>query len=282
MNFYRRFPGDYARDTMELNFVQHGAYTLLLDVSYTTEKELPLNRRRIHRMTRAESRAERKAIDFVLKNFYTKTPNGYAHKRVMEEISHAKSRINAARENGKRSPGRPRKQNPVGFSGKPNENPVGFCEKPAGLANGNPEPNPEKSSPDSRLQTPETLANRSRTRAGKAPSQADPLFAKFWDDYPRKIRRKEAETSWRRLSEAERLAAVEALSAFIASDAWQEQAGKFVPSPCRFLSEKRWEHPPVADRQKGARDARNGSARLRGDDLTQANLRAAGFISSSD
>jgi hypothetical protein len=85
---------------------------------------------------------------------------------------------------------------------------------------------------------------RTLTRAEKTRTQVEPLFAKFWADYPRKIRRKETEATWRHLSEAERLAAVEALAAFIASDAWQEQAGKFVPAPDRFLREGRWKTPP--------------------------------------
>jgi uncharacterized protein YdaU (DUF1376 family) len=86
--------------------------------------------------------------------------------------------------------------------------------------------------------------NRSRMRAKPNRAEDDLLLATFWADYPRKIRRKETEVTWRRLSEAERLAAVEALTVFNASDAWQEQAGKFIPAPDRFLREGRWKTPP--------------------------------------
>jgi uncharacterized protein YdaU (DUF1376 family) len=95
--------------------------------------------------------------------------------------------------------------------------------------------------------------NRSRTRNRKTRPQADPLFAKFWADYPRKIRRKEAEAGWGRLSEADRLAVLEILPAFIGSDGWQEQSGKFVPAPDRFLGEGRWKTPPL----KGQNNANN-------------------------
>jgi hypothetical protein len=111
---------------------------------------------------------------------------------------------------------------------------------------------------------------RTLTRAVKTRAQTDPLFAKFWADYPRKIRRKEAEASWRRLSEAERLAAVEALGAFIASDAWQEQSGKFVPAPDRFLREGRWKTPPSkgGSNANGNRKSTNAVNSRRGTDFS--------------
>lgn len=90
-----------------------------------------------------------------------------------------------------------------------------------------------------------TLAgNRSRTRATKTGDQVDPLFAKFWADYPRQIRRKETQAAWRALAEPQRIAAIEALASFKSCDAWQEQSGKFIPAPDRFLREGRWKTPP--------------------------------------
>jgi uncharacterized protein YdaU (DUF1376 family) len=157
VNFYRRFPGDYMRDTAELTLVQHGAYTLLLDHCYATETPLPSKKPLLYRMTRAESRSERAAVNFVVKRFFTKMAKGYTHKRVLEEIEYAKSRADAARQNGKRG-GRPRKNgNPPGFSGKPSRNPAGFSAKTQWDSKQKPDPNPghnpEKSSPD--YQTPD-------------------------------------------------------------------------------------------------------------------------------
>lgn len=140
MNFYRRFPGDYGRDTQHLTMEQHGAYNLLLDIAYTTERQLPSDRLLIYRMTRASSPSEKAAIDAVIEEFFTKTRWGYMHKRVVEEIKHAESRIEASRQNGRRG-GRPKEQ----------ENPAGSYEKPGGFS----KQNLEKSSPDTRLQTPE-------------------------------------------------------------------------------------------------------------------------------
>ncbi len=111
---------------------------------------------------------------------------------------------------------------------------------------------------------------RSRTRAAKTPSQVDPLFARFWAEYPKKIRRKEAEASWRRLLEAERLDAVKAIGEFIASDDWQEQAGKFVPGPDRFLREQRWKTPPPkgGNNANGNRKPTNAVNSRRGTDFS--------------
>lgn len=91
-NFYRRFPGDYARDTAALTLEQHGAYTLLLDLCYGTEKPLPNDRELIYRLIRCGSASEKAAVDFVIDAFFTKTRWGYTHKRVAKEIIHAESR----------------------------------------------------------------------------------------------------------------------------------------------------------------------------------------------
>ena len=41
MNYYKRHIGDYAAATRHLSMLEHGAYTMLLDVYYTSEQPLP-------------------------------------------------------------------------------------------------------------------------------------------------------------------------------------------------------------------------------------------------
>ena len=36
MNWYKRYIGDYQRDTGHLSMVEHGSYTLMLDTYYAT------------------------------------------------------------------------------------------------------------------------------------------------------------------------------------------------------------------------------------------------------
>lgn len=137
LNFYRHFPGDYLRDTLHLSAAEDGMYRRLLDLAYTSEKPLPSDRVLIYRLTRCRSRSDKRAIDRVIDEFFQKTRWGYTHKRVQEEIKIAESRISAAQRNGARG-GRPKKA-------KTHEKPGGFQKH-----------NPQKSSPDSRLQTPDS------------------------------------------------------------------------------------------------------------------------------
>jgi hypothetical protein len=116
-----------------------------------------------------------------------------------------------------------------------------------------------------------------RAKMSASPPGVDPLFEKFWGDFPKKIRRKEARASWPALSEAERIAATESLAAFKICEQWQREGGRYIPAADRFLGERRWEDiPPAVEWQKGIGNARTG--RLHGDALTEANLRTAGLI----
>jgi uncharacterized protein YdaU (DUF1376 family) len=156
MNFYSRFPGDYQRDTNHLTLCEHGAYAVLLDVYYSTERPLPSDMAALYRVCRAMDEAERAAVKSVVDQFFPIDPNdGLRHnKRCDAEIPAAKTRIDIAKKNGK-SGGRPPKQkpirNPAGFQNetqqKPSENPAGYFQKPSGLAKQNPEETQRQSSP---------------------------------------------------------------------------------------------------------------------------------------
>lgn len=41
MNFFKLYIGDYQRDTAHLSVTEHGAYLLMLQHYYATEKPLP-------------------------------------------------------------------------------------------------------------------------------------------------------------------------------------------------------------------------------------------------
>lgn len=108
MNFYKRYMGDYLRDTLRLPMIQDGAYNRLIDAYYAEEKPLPLDREELYLMARATNKVERDAVDSVVRRFFQETPDGYRHKRIDEEISKAQAKAEANRANGK-SGGRPPK-----------------------------------------------------------------------------------------------------------------------------------------------------------------------------
>lgn len=82
MHYYSRHVGDYAKDTRHLSMIEHGAYTLLLDYAYATERGLPENPEEIFRITSSISEQEQQAVLRIVSEFFKKGRN----KRVKAEI----------------------------------------------------------------------------------------------------------------------------------------------------------------------------------------------------
>ena len=100
MNFYRRFPGDYARDTKHLTLVEHGAYTLLLDYYYATEKPIPSLEFALS-LCGARRAEERRAVKKILRDFFRQTTHGYKNKRGEEELKHLAAKRESAKNSAK-------------------------------------------------------------------------------------------------------------------------------------------------------------------------------------
>lgn len=109
MNYYRRYVGDYLRDTARLTLLEHGAYTLLLDYYYADQAPLPLGRDEVYLIVRAMTPAEKKAVDKVLMTYFQEREDGFHQARADAEIERATAASEVAKANGKRG-GRPRKQ----------------------------------------------------------------------------------------------------------------------------------------------------------------------------
>lgn len=86
MNHYPHHIGDYLKDTAHLTMIEDGAYRRLIDLYYQHEQPLPSEKRQVYRLARASSPAERKAVDTILDEYFTATPDGYRHSRCDEEI----------------------------------------------------------------------------------------------------------------------------------------------------------------------------------------------------
>jgi uncharacterized protein YdaU (DUF1376 family) len=85
-SWYAHYPGDYGRDTAHLSLVEHGAYRLLLDHYYATSAPLPADPAPLYRICRAFDETERKAVDSVLQQFFSRQADGYHNSRADAEL----------------------------------------------------------------------------------------------------------------------------------------------------------------------------------------------------
>lgn len=155
LNFFKLYIGDYQRDTAHLSVTEHGAYQLMLQHHYATEKPLPTGKE-LHRMLRAQTKIEREAIDRVAAEFWVTTPDGLINERAKLEIARADHQRTVNQQVGKLGgrPKTPRKD-------KPNENRIGSQTE----AINNP------------TQTPDTRHSEPNgSGAGAPPDTADHIF----------------------------------------------------------------------------------------------------------
>lgn len=119
MNYYKRFPGDYMRDTSHLSLAEHGAYTVLLDHYYSTQRALPAPLEALCRLCRATTKPERLAVQSVVDQFFPLAEDGLRHNdRADREIAKWEGKAVTNRTVGKLG-GRPKKEP----TGNPPENP---------------------------------------------------------------------------------------------------------------------------------------------------------------
>jgi uncharacterized protein YdaU (DUF1376 family) len=113
LNYYRRFPGDYASKTQHLTTLEHGIYTLLLDHLYSTERPIPTIQD-AYRIAKCSSGVHRAYCERVISMFFISKPTGFTNERFEKELSLSLPRIKAARANGQKG-GRPK---PTGLADK--------------------------------------------------------------------------------------------------------------------------------------------------------------------
>lgn len=121
MNFYKRYPGDYMRDTGHLTLAEHGAYALMLDIAYSNDSAPLPEGKSLYRLLRADTAQEKKAVNSVVNQFWIKTPDGLINDRVQGELEKAKKRRHINRANGSKG-GRPKETESVSES----ENQMGY------------------------------------------------------------------------------------------------------------------------------------------------------------
>lgn len=105
MNFIKLYIGDYQRDTGHLSLAEHGAYLTMLQHYYATERPLPTGKA-LYRLLRAETKAERDAVDRVVATYWIEQDGGLINRRGADEIARADHQRAVNREVGRRG-GRP-------------------------------------------------------------------------------------------------------------------------------------------------------------------------------
>jgi len=95
MNFYKHHLGDYDGHTAHLSWDEDMAYTRLMRAYYRREVPIPDAER--HRLTRATTAAQRKAVDSVLGEFFRLEDGAWHNKRCDEEIAAYQAQANTNR-----------------------------------------------------------------------------------------------------------------------------------------------------------------------------------------
>lgn len=76
-----------------------------------------------------------------------------------------------------------------------------------------------------------------------SPPTQDIWFSQFWDEYPKKVSKKDAQSAWKSLKVGPELMAkiMDGLRKWITSDQWTRDGGRFIPYPATWLRKRRWE-----------------------------------------
>jgi uncharacterized protein YdaU (DUF1376 family) len=178
LNFYKHHLGDYASDTLHLSWDEDCAYRRLLDAYYKREAPIPAEIRDACRLVRASTPAQRKAVEAVLREFFTLSDDGWHQKRCDAELAQATAqaetnrRIAEEREARKRA--RVANESSTSASNDPSTN-----RAPAPSTNRSPDTIGEREpsqTPDSTSQTPDsTTSEKKKTaRASRLPTDWAP------------------------------------------------------------------------------------------------------------
>jgi uncharacterized protein YdaU (DUF1376 family) len=108
VNYFEFHIADYQRKTAHLSLAEHGAYSLMMQTFYASERALPANRKILYRLLRADSKVEKAAVEAVIEQFWQEEGVGLINKRAMEMVAEYRQWVDKQKANGKRG-GRPNK-----------------------------------------------------------------------------------------------------------------------------------------------------------------------------
>jgi len=161
VNYFEDHIGDYAAATAHLTWDEDMAYTRLIRAYYHTEKPIPKDK--AHRLARAVTPAQRRAVDSVLVEFFTLQDNCYCQKRCDEEIARFQDKQDKAKRSADARWNAHRSQS----------------DRNANASTNAMRTHSEGNAPS--LQTPDTIPNKKNTSASAPPPSgvSDSVWADF-------------------------------------------------------------------------------------------------------
>ena len=203
---------------IDMTLEQQGAYRNLLDDAAIRGGALP-NDERILAKACGDQLAWKRVRSAVMAHFELK-PDGW-HNDTLDSVIAESQRRSQKQQNYRNRSGN--------AAGNESGNAAG------NKASNNPRP------PITNHQSPE------EDHTPKPPAAAPPDgFSTFWDVYPRKKAKADAQKAWRRLApDSELQARIQAAVRLQAgSQAWQKDGGQFVPYPASWLRAGQWDDEP--------------------------------------
>lgn len=233
------FCGDYLADTRHLTLEQHGAYLLLLMITWRNNaKPLPDDDDLICRYLSTSKDRWAKKIRPALEPLFDLSQCSWRSIRLEKEWDFVQKRIEANKNNGAKG-GRPK-------SLKDNE-----TDKAMGSGSHNPNHNPEKPTqpqPHTQQKISDAEASQKRARAEAKAAAEEALkseFDEWWARYPHKVGSKalvmKSFTKARKAAEQSTL--LEALERYVT-----RLARPNAPNPCNpttWLNQERWNDQPM-------------------------------------
>ena len=92
--------------------------------------------------------------------------------------------------------------------------------------------------------TNQTVPNSTKpTNQSSEPPLQERRFAEFWEEYPKKVGKKAAQTSWNKIKPDTELfeRIISAVATAKRSEQWNKENGRYIPNPATWLNQGRWD-----------------------------------------
>ena len=217
MHYYQFNIGDYQTHTNHLTELEDLAYRRMIDWCYLHEKPLANDVDEIARLIRMRTHCD--CIANVLREFFYLTNDGYMSERVSYELEQIYSKSDKARS-----------------SANKRWNKIKGLDKDANAMRTHSEGNathntlPNNTIPNNTLPNTKDIATK----------VADSAFEEFWQSYPKKVGKGQAQKTWDKLKIKVIDEILNSLKWQRVCEQWQKDGGQFIPNPSTYLSQQRW------------------------------------------